>query len=679
MNSGSKLYWPDGRGWGPWLWAVLILTSTSLRSQPSAAWIEPPATNAVLGSSLTLCALAQGTGPFSYQWQKNGLNLPNQTNECLTLSPVGVSDGGSYRATVSNPAGALASEESLVLVTLNLLPGADRFVEAQVIAAPSNTVRGFSFGASREPEEPRHSDLSTSNSVWYVWTAPVSGIVTFDTRGSTFDTLLAVYTGADLMSLQPLVSDDDGGGFHTSQVSWNAQAGRAYRIAIDGITGETGMYVCRWKLESTPDQLPVWIQAPVGLTVLPAETATFEGLVKDAGPGLRFQWFRSGQRIDGATESRLVISNVQDSDLGAYTLSVTNSAGRGIVSTPVNLEIGPHPEVQSKDKVAELASGASPPAPALAGLLAGPSLGMFSLSAGTLINQRFSSLGTTDRCEPAHCGVPGGSSRWFQLIAESDGICILDTEGSGVDTVLAVYLQNFAICTNLYEPLVDCNHHAFAGCEDVLTHSSQTARGSRVSFQATAGRIYRAVVDTLGGNRTIAAHFNVRFHPDIAWPVRELRIAEAPGFSSEIWGSSLALQVAPELTSPGNRYQWSLNGRPIAGAIRERLLLPLLDYADAGRYAVTLQTTNQQLQLPGVVVAVVDPCLGSSFPTTPTSAGWVQLLGATPEPLALEAVDRMGPGTVWEKVGLIPSSKEPVLWNVSTGLTRFYRFSQSPR
>ena len=31
--------------------------------------------------------------------------------------------------------------------------------------------------------------------MWYQWTAPLSGLVTFDTFGSNFDTLLGVYTG----------------------------------------------------------------------------------------------------------------------------------------------------------------------------------------------------------------------------------------------------------------------------------------------------------------------------------------------------------------------------------------------------------------------------------------------------------------------------------------------------
>jgi hypothetical protein len=85
--------------------------------------------------------------------------------------------------------------------------GNDQFASAANIGVASNSVRGASLGATREAGEPRHFNLSTSNSVWYTWRAPASGIVTFDTRGSAFDTVLAVYVGGAFPSLTELASD----------------------------------------------------------------------------------------------------------------------------------------------------------------------------------------------------------------------------------------------------------------------------------------------------------------------------------------------------------------------------------------------------------------------------------------------------------------------------------------
>jgi hypothetical protein len=46
---------------------------------------------------------------------------------------------------------------------------------------------------------------------------------------------------------------------------------------------------------------------------------------------------------------------------------------------------------------------------------------------------------TAEPGEPAHAGVPTGSSIWFQWTAPTDGFLTADTFGSGYDTVLALY------------------------------------------------------------------------------------------------------------------------------------------------------------------------------------------------------------------------------------------------
>jgi hypothetical protein len=207
----------------------------------------------------------------------------------------------------------------VLMVTATLLPGADRFAQGQPIAAISNTVLGFSFEATREIGEPVHRSLATSNSVWYVWKAPLSGVVTFNTRGSTFDTVLAVYTGPDLKTLTELVSDDDGGEFHTSQVSWNAQAGTEYRIVIDGVTGETGMYVCQWNLEITLDRIPVFVQSPR------SQTNSIAGRNRD---------FRRGDRSGGAL-SAIPMAASGGSRPGRHFLSSHDSERSGCSLGPV--------------------------------------------------------------------------------------------------------------------------------------------------------------------------------------------------------------------------------------------------------------------------------------------------------------------------------------------------------
>ncbi len=651
----------------------------SLQAQPVEAHVVPPSVIAPLTSSVHLCVEVTGTGLFTYQWQKNGVNLTGQTNPCLDLAEIAIGDGGSYRATVSSPEGGLVSEEGIVVVGLNLLPGGDPFGQGTPIAAVSNSVRGVLFGSTREPGEPMHSGLSTSNSVWYHWKAPGTGIATFDTRGSALDTVLSVYAGNDLAQLTELASDDDGGGFHTSRVSWNAELGKEYRVVIDGVTGESGSYVCNWILDRTTDRLPVISSQPQSQTVPLGGVAYFSVTATHPEPGLQFQWRRNGQALSGATSDSLTISDVDSSHLGGYQVEVRSTTGRTIVSAVAALEIGTVPEVQSKDKLAELPlvenqEGARRSGPQLMGLGAS---GSFSLSAGTVINQRFFNGATLDRCEPAHCGVAGGASRWFQLVAASSGICTLDTQGSDVDTILAVYLQNNAICTKLYEPLVDCNNDVLGECDAMVAPNSVTNRNSRVSFSAIAGTVYRVVIDTVGGIRGTNVHFNVSYQAGPFPSDHLVQLDLSTNALLQIRGTSVTLKALPHPSASTNVHRWQINGRTIAGAVGDQLSLPFLNYSDAGRYTVSAQDGPIQIPLGAVQLSIVSPCGSNLQGAAPGLLSTFPILGRASSPLVLESTPALTPTSTWKSLGPIKASVEPIVWNVSTGSSLFYRMVQS--
>jgi hypothetical protein len=260
--------------------------------------------------------------------------------------------------------------------------------------------------------------------------------------------------------------------------------------------------------------------------------------------------------------------------------------------------------------------------------------------------------------------VRGGASRWFQLATASDGICTIDTQGSDVDTILAVYLQNFAICTNLYEPLVDCNNDALGTCDQILAATGSRERSSRVSFFAPVGTTYRAVVDTVGGVRGTNIQFNVRFESSGSLLTRSVQLGAPTNYLLQPRGSSVTLRVATNLITSNSVYQWQFNGRRVAGAMRDRLLLPFLNYSDAGRYSVLVQNGSNHVLLPGAAVSVVDPCRGTT-----------RLVGVAPESIHLQATSSLLTTSSWQVVGPISPSTEPILWDVSTGATRFYRLS----
>jgi hypothetical protein len=119
-------------------------------------------------------------------------------------------------------------------------PANDRFVNRMTLTGTTASTTGSNVGASKESAEPAHAGNSGGKSVWWTWTAPVSGAVTISTMGSAFDTLLGVYTGTTVSTLGVVAANDNQGFFLFSTVSFTATAGTAYQIAVDGFGSASG-------------------------------------------------------------------------------------------------------------------------------------------------------------------------------------------------------------------------------------------------------------------------------------------------------------------------------------------------------------------------------------------------------------------------------------------------------
>ena len=129
-------------------------------------------------------------------------------------------------------------------------PANDNFANRQVLPGCSGTVNSSNVNATREPGEPSHDPLGSNGggSLWYQWTAPVTGSVNFTTAGSDYDTVLAVYTGDSFGSFNVIQKNDDvqDGIIRTSTITFTANAGTIYKIAVDGWNGERGNVALNW-------------------------------------------------------------------------------------------------------------------------------------------------------------------------------------------------------------------------------------------------------------------------------------------------------------------------------------------------------------------------------------------------------------------------------------------------
>lgn len=113
-------------------------------------------------------------------------------------------------------------------------PANDAFGQRIALEGISATASGSNVSATRESGEPYHNDLPIGASVWWSWVASADGFVTVSTLGSTFDTVVAVYTGTAVSSLVQVAVNDDGHPDLTSKTTLRVEAGKTYQIAVDG-------------------------------------------------------------------------------------------------------------------------------------------------------------------------------------------------------------------------------------------------------------------------------------------------------------------------------------------------------------------------------------------------------------------------------------------------------------
>ena len=120
-------------------------------------------------------------------------------------------------------------------------PANDLFANAQALSGWSGTAAGTTVNATKQAGEPSHAGNAGGHSIWFKWTPSASGTITISTAGSSFDTLLAVYTGSSVSALSLVAQNDDASySTLTSRVRFSVRAWTTYWIAVDGWGGASG-------------------------------------------------------------------------------------------------------------------------------------------------------------------------------------------------------------------------------------------------------------------------------------------------------------------------------------------------------------------------------------------------------------------------------------------------------
>jgi hypothetical protein len=393
---------------------------------------------------------------------------------------------------VANEAGVALSDPAQLTLALPALSFADTFTARGRITTAAGAGTAESGNATLEPGEPRHADKRGGKSLWITWRSPSSGVGRVSTRGSSFDTLLAIYEGASLETLTEIAGDDDSGGFLAGEVQFNVVEGVDYHIAVDGHGGDAGHVVLSWDVTFGLGPLPRLLAAPQGETVPVGGDLTLSVLAE--GEGLTYQWFFKRQPIPDGTNAVLNLTDSTPAQAGIYSVRVRNAAGQAIETEFARVEVVTVPtDAPAQDKLEDLFTNPPPGAPVLHA--AGPT-GFTSVFPG-IPGSRDTGNNGAQRSpdDPIILGELGGASIWLRFQALTNGWMQLSTEGSQVPTVLGVYTNR----TELHEI--------------ALAVPVPPAQHSEVLFGAVRGEDYLVMIDGVDGAGSIKLTYSLELAP----------------------------------------------------------------------------------------------------------------------------------------------------------------------
>jgi hypothetical protein len=240
-------------------------------------------------------------------------------------------------ATLAGPGTPPNGNVSFDINAASAAPANDQWSQATVLPGLNTTVISTNTAATREPGEPVHGGLGTGKSVWWKWTAVSNGVYTATTLGSSFDTVLAIYTGTNLATLVQRQANDEAGQYAFSQATFLATNGMTYYFAVDSAAAAAGRAQLRLVAGGPP---VITITAPTDgylmLVATPTTTTntTVTATITDpAGVARVDYWFDSASGISRSDilpppyqlNLRLLIE-------GHYLLTLVASNNLGLIS-----------------------------------------------------------------------------------------------------------------------------------------------------------------------------------------------------------------------------------------------------------------------------------------------------------------------------------------------------------
>ncbi len=314
------------------------------------------------------------------------------------------------------------------------VPANNNFLSSSKVPDNGGVVFGDNTFATMEFGEPVHAAVSSvANSVWWNFAPTKSGIVLVDTAGSSFDTVVAAYTGNALTNLVRIAATNDVGLIPQGFVSFPVVAGPTYRIAVaSASTNSVGQVRLRVQFDGVPDTLaPIVVITNMTSGPLSVNNPPSGQIVTNAGLTLSGTAFDPTTNAIGVSQVLVRLNN---------TLS-TGASGTNNWTIPLFLVPGPNViQVSAVDFSGNISVPLSfqvtyrvfdPFNDVLANALELPGV------TGTVTANNANA--TLEPGEPFHANKQGGKSVWYFFTAPADGQLSLTTTNSTFDTLLAIY------------------------------------------------------------------------------------------------------------------------------------------------------------------------------------------------------------------------------------------------
>lgn len=244
--------------------------------------VDPQDASAYVGQSAYFSVTADGSAPLNYQWYYNTNSLlPGATNSLLSLANLQTTNTGAYSCVVSNAFGSATSATANLTVNVPVPPSISTQPQGTTVEPGANAT----FVVSADGSAPL-------NYQWYYNT----------------NTLI---TGANEPTLTLTNIQATNAGF--------------YSVVVENLAGSTNSAFAALELNTNP-VAPAFLTQPSSVIAVAGGTATFSATVSGTAP-ISYQWLKNGAAITGATSLTLSLTNLQNSDAGAYALRASNSLG----------------------------------------------------------------------------------------------------------------------------------------------------------------------------------------------------------------------------------------------------------------------------------------------------------------------------------------------------------------